>query len=250
MTNSTQPHPANITDPFVRKLETFGSLPAADRELIRSVSAQAERFEASTDIIREGEKPGEVNLVTGGFAYRYKLLAGGSRQIVAYLMPGDICDLHVSMLDAMDHSIAALTDTQIVKLPRDRIEALLDRPAISRALLMVIMTYEANGREWLANIGQRSAEKRVAHFLCEWHLRLRSIGLASDDGCEFPITQQQLADTTGLSYVHVNRVLHSLRRRGLIVLKSRRLLLPDLGRLWDISGFRSNYLHMCGGWRS
>ena len=132
----------------------------------------------------------------------------------------------------MDHSIAALTDTQIVKLPRDRIEGLLDRPAISRALLMVIMTYEANGREWLANIGQRPAEKRVAHFLCEWHFRLRSVGLASDNECEFP--------------VHVNRVLQSLRRRKLIEMKSRWLLLPDLDRLWDISGFRSNYLHMQG----
>ncbi len=239
-----------MSDPFLRKLETFGVLPEADRELIRSFSMHAEQFEAAIDIIREGEKPSEVNLVVGGFAYRYKLLSSGSRQIVAYLMPGDICDLHVSFLDAMDHSIAALTDTQIVKLPRDRIELLLARPAISRALLMIVMTYEANGREWLVNIGRRPAEQRVAHFLCEWHLRLRSIGLAGDDGCEFPLTQQQLAETTGLSPVHVNRVLQNLRQRGLIVLRSRQLLLPDLDKLWDMSGFRSNYLHMQSEWRS
>ena len=244
--NTGQHRGATTSDPFLRKLETFGPLPEADKEMIRSLSMQVERFDAATDIIREGEKPSDVNLVTGGFAYRYKLLAGGNRQIVAYLMPGDICDLHVSFLKAMDHSIAALTDTQIVKLPRDRIEELLDRPAISRALLTVIMTYEANGREWLANIGQRPAEKRVAHFLCEWHFRLRSIGLASDNECEFPLTQQQLGETTGLSSVHVNRVLQSLRRRKLIEMKSRWLLLPDLDRLWDISGFRSNYLHMQG----
>ncbi len=237
-------------DPFLRKLETFGPLPEPDRELIRSISTHSEHIKAAADIICEGEKPGEVNLVTEGFAYRYKLLAGGSRQIVAYLMPGDICDLHVSFLKAMDHSIAALTDTQVVKLPRDQIEALLDRPAISRALLMVIMTYEANGREWLANIGQRPAEKRIAHFLCEWHLRLRSIGLATDDTCEFPLTQHHLAETSGLSVVHVNRVLQSLRRRGLIVLKSRQLSFPKLDRLWDICGFRSNYLHMYGRWGS
>ena len=205
---------------------------------------QSERYSAATDIIREGDKPGEVNLVIAGIAYRYKLLTGGNRQIVAYLMPGDICDLHVSFLKAMDHSIAALTNTQIVKLPRDRIEELLDRPSISRALLIMIMTYEANGREWLANIGQRPAEKRVAHFLCEWHFRLRSIGLASDDECEFPLTQPQLGETTGLSSVHVNRVLQSLRSRRLVVLKSRTLVLLDVDRLWDFSGFWTNYLHM------
>ncbi len=142
-----------------------------------------------------------------GFAYRYKLLPDGKRSIFAYLVPGDFCDLNIFILKAMDHSIATLSACTMVDIPRPRILELLERPAIARALWWATLVDEATLREWLVNMGRRDAETSIAHLFCEMHLRLKSIGLA--DGGEFrlPITQNELADTVGLSAVHVNRSL-------------------------------------------
>ena len=93
-------------------------------------------------------------------------------------------------------------------------------------------------------IGCRSALERVAHLFCELLLRLRAVGLATDDSYELPVTQLDLGDTTGLSNVHVNRTLQELRRQGLIELKGRRLRILNLPRLKAIAEFKSNYLHL------
>lgn len=229
---------------LVRKLESFGPLSEDDKALIRSLTTSTSVVEPRTDIIQEGERPSDVNLILTGFAYRYKVLASGEQQIVAYLLPGDFCDLHVFLLGEMDHSIAALTKVQLVKLPRRSVLDLLDRPAVSRAMLMASLVDEATLREWLINIGQRSAEQRLAHFLCEWHRRLEVIGLSTDEGCELPITQAELGDTMGLSTVHVNRSLQALRDQELLAFKRKRLLIPDVPRLRAYCGFRQNYLHL------
>ena len=113
-------------------------------------------------------------------------------------------------------------------------------------MLMATLVDEATLREWLANLGGRSAEQRVAHFFCEWHRRLRAVGLAGDGGCELPLTQQELGDTMGLSAVHVNRSLQALREKGLLTLRGRRLLIPDMKRLCAACDFRPNYLHLEG----
>ena len=179
-----------------------------------------------------------------GFACRYKLRANGSRQIMAYLVPGDFCDLHVFILREMDHTIATLSPCRVVDIPRERILELTERSALARALWWATLVDEATLREWLVNIGARSAEERIAHLLCELLLRLRVVGLADGAEYELPITQAELADTMGLSSVHVNRVLQRLRGDGLITLKGKQLVIPDPDRLIAFSGFTPNYLHL------
>lgn len=232
-----------MTSVLVKKLEFFGTLSDEDKSLIDSSVTHSEHYASETDIIQEGDVPEYVNLITTGIACRYKLLENGRRQIVAYLLPGDFCDLHVFILDAMDHSIATMCEARVVKIPRERILALLERPAISRALLMATLVDEATLREWLANLGQRPAEQRLAHLFCELYHRLEIVGLVHGGSIELPLTQTQLGDTTGLSTVHVNRSLQSLRAQGLILLKSRTLKILDHARLRTLAGFRANYLH-------
>lgn len=103
---------------------------------------------------------------------------------------------------------------------------------------------EATLREWLVNIGGRPAEERIGHLLCELLLRLRAVGLANGDHYELPLTQNDLAETMGLSNVHTNRVLQELRRQGLIELKSKQLVILDFERLKEFSSFNPNYLHL------
>jgi CRP-like cAMP-binding protein len=117
-------------------------------------------------------------------------------------------------------------------------------PAVARALRMGTLVDEATLREWLLNVGCRSAVERIAHLFCEVLLRLQAVGLASEDSYALPLTQAELGDTTGLSNVHVNRTLQELRRQGLIELKSGRLKILNLPRLRAIAEFKANYLHL------
>ena len=229
---------------LTRKLEAFGPLPDADRLLLDEVIRPAQAVGLRMDLIREGETPHHVNLILEGFACRYKILPTGRRQIMAYLVPGDFCDLHVFILKAMDHTIATLSPCTMVKISRSRILELLERPAIARAFWWAALVDEATLREWLVNIGARKAEERVAHLLCELLLRLETVGLTTGTQYALPLTQAELADTVGLTGVHVNRILQRLRRDGLITLKSKRLVILDEERLKAFGGFNPNYLHL------
>jgi CRP-like cAMP-binding protein len=233
-----------MTNLLTRKLEAFGPLPDADKRLLDDVIQPAQRVGARMDLIREGDAPSDVNLILEGFACRYKMIPDGTRQIMAYLVPGDFCDLHVFILEAMDHTIATLSSCTVVKIPRAQILELMERPAIARAFWWAALVDEATLREWLVNIGARPAEHRVAHLLCELLLRLEAVGLTNGDTYELPITQAELADTVGLTSVHVNRVLQRLRGDGLITLKGKHLVIRDVARLKAFSGFNPNYLHL------
>lgn len=172
------------------------------------------------------------------------MLEDGTRHILAYLVPGDFCNVHVFILKEMDHGIAAVSRCKVMDIPRGQVLEMTERPALSRALWWSSLVDEAMLREWLVNIGARPAEQRVAHLFSELLLRLRAVGLVEDNRYELPVTQQDLAETLGLSSVHVNRVLQRLRADGLIALKGGSLLIPDVGRLRALSGYNPNYLHL------
>ncbi len=197
------------------------------------------------DLAREGDVPDHVHLILDGYACRYKVLPDGQRQIMAYFVPGDFCDLNVFILDQMDHSIGTISACQVVDIPRSAIEEVTaDRPRTTRAFLWCALVDEAILREWLVNMGGREANQRIAHLLCELLLRLDAVGRVTDNSYAFPFTQTDIADTMGLSNVHVNRVLQELRGQGMIELKQRVLKILDVSRLKAYCKFTPNYLHL------
>ena len=232
---------------LTRKLELFGTLPEDDKRLLDDIVKRSRKLASHQDIIREADIPQDVHLVLEGFACRYKVLPNGSRQIFAYMVPGDFCDLNVFILGQMDHCIGTLSACRVVDIPRNRILDMTRRPHIARALMWATLVDEATLREWLVNIGQRDAEHRIAHLFCEVHLRLKCVGLADGGHFELPITQTEIGDTMGISAIHVNRSLQSLRAKDLIILRNGRLVIPDVERLRRMSGFNPNYLHLEGG---
>ena len=234
---------------LTRKLELFRPLPAEDRRLLDQVVQRNRVVGPRQDIIQEGDIPDDVHLVLSGFACRYKTLLNGNRQIVAYLLPGDFCDFAGFILNAKDHTIATLSACKIVGIPRTAILEMTRRPDIGQALWWASLVDESILREWLLSLGQRDAERRIAPLFCELHLRLQSVGLVDDDGFDLPITQGEIAQSVGLSTVHVNRCVQSLRAHGLIRLKGGRLALMDVARLRAMSEFNPNYLHLDGGKR-
>ena len=229
---------------LTRKLERFVQLDTEDRQYLDEVVKHPRTVSAHTDIIKEGDEPSDVRLVLQGFACRNKVTPDGDRQIMAYLVPGDFCDVHVAILKQMDHSITTLSDCQIVEIPIKTIEGMTTRPNLARALWWATLVDEATLREWLVNLGVRDARQKVAHLFCELLIRLQVVGLATGDEYKLPITQQDLADTVGLSNVHVNRVLQSMRADGLIEYESKVLTIRKLQALVEISHFNPNYLHV------
>ncbi|MGN6278925.1 MAG: Crp/Fnr family transcriptional regulator [Sphingomonas sp.] len=232
-------------DLLALKLQRFAPLSQADLDAIAQICRQTVRTaRARRDLIREGDTPHHVKLVVDGWAFRYKMLPDGRRQIVSFLLPGDLCDLNVFLLDEMDHSICALTPVTYAEMPRNLVEHMCThRPAISRALWMESLVVAAIQREWTVSLGQRTARERIAHLFSELFERLDSVHLTEDDRCEMPLTQIDLAEATGMTAVHVNRTLQELRRENLIALNNRILTIPDLPALHRIAMFNPSYLH-------
>ncbi|WP_336492621.1 Crp/Fnr family transcriptional regulator, partial [Methylobacterium nigriterrae] len=232
-------------NPFICKLEGFVPLSEADKAVLERISASPRSVEPHTDLIREGDAPEAVFLVLDGIACRHKTRANGKRQIMAYLVPGDTCDLDVALLDSMNHTITTLSACAVARIGPQTISDLIEsHPQIARALRLTTLVDEATLREWLMNVGGRSALERIAHLFCELLLRLQAVGLATGDNYELPLTQVDLGDTTGLSSVVVNRTIQELRRQGLIELKGKCLTILDLRRLKAIAEFKPNYLHL------
>ena len=236
-----------MTNLLTRKLELFGPLGDDDRAYLDSLILHPADVAAGKDIISEGERSDHVRLVLEGMACRYKVLGDGSRQIMAFLLPGDLCDPYVFILKAMDHSIGALSPCRIVSIPRSQVLGMFNRPAVAQALWWSTLVDEATLREWLVNLGQRDAKERLAHLFCELHARLESIGLTTNGRFSFPVTQSDMAAAMGISDVHINRALQTLRGQGLVSVGQKEVAILDIDRLRAISQFDPNYLHLKGG---
>lgn len=229
----------------VSKLQAFTRLSPDDLAALARVSRNVRVIEPRRDLISEGDKPRFVHLVLDGWACRYKQLPDGKRQIVSLFIAGDFCDVNVFILRYMDHSVGAITRLKVAVItPEEMRELTQQRPRITEALWWHELVSMAIQREWTLNLGQRSAYERLAHLLIELYLRLQTVGKAHDGRCDFPLTQNDLADATGLTAVHVNRTLQELRRDGLIELERKQLHILDMPRMMDAAMFNANYLHL------
>ncbi len=233
-----------MSTPFIRKLEYGAELSDQDRRHLEEAASDVREIGPRQDLISEGDRPEYVHLLVEGWACRYKLLPDGGRQIMAYLLAGDFCDLRIAILGEMDHSIATISASRVAYIPEKVIAQLTSKhEAINRALWWATLVDEGTLREWLVNMGRRLADKQLAHIFCELLVRLQAVGLADETGFDFPITQDELADTLGMSQVHVNRMLQQLRGDDMILLENRRVTIPDVDRLKDFAGFDPSYLH-------
>lgn len=235
------PEPRN---PLVARLESVATLAPDDVAALERVCVNARELGPRRAIIREGDRPDHVHLIVEGWAARYKLLPDGARQITAFLIPGDFCDMHVTILGEMDHSIATLGRAKVAYVHRSEMAMLARRPQIACALWWATLVDEAVLRAWIVNIGRRDALEAVGHLLCELYVRMKNVGLTVEHRFELPLTQEEIADALGLTPVHVNRVLQRMRSEDLITLKRGALEILDYVRLEKASGFNDNYLHI------
>lgn len=230
---------------LLKKLAIFADLGGDEVALLEEATRDVRTTAVKRDIISEGDRPEHLHLIVHGWAARYKTLPSGSRQITAFLLPGDFCDLHGKVLRQMDHSIIALTPCRVAWVASDRFDQLtIEHSDLTRALWWGTLLDEAILRNWIVNNSRRSAHQRIAHLLCELHARVEIIGLVENDRLDFPLNQNDIADATGLTAVHVNRTLQRLRGEGLIELSQRVLTIKDIAELQRVAGFDGSYLHI------
>lgn len=230
---------------WVRKMDSWAFLNNEERDAMLALPYTLKTIEAHHYIVREGDKPTQSCVMISGLSYRHKVTANGARQILSIHMSGDIVDLQNSLLGIADHNVQILTASEVAFIPREAIvELAFERPAIGKALWYDTLVDGSIFREWIANVGRRDARTRLAHLLCEYALRLEAAGLGSHREWELPMTQEQLADCTGLTPVHVNRMLKSLANEGLIRRTRRSVTINDWKSLAAAADFDSSYLHL------
>jgi len=239
---------SSTLQPLVDKLAYRAALSPDDRAAILALPFTVRTMERAQFLVRERELATHSCVMLSGYCVRSKTTATGYRQIVAIHMKGEAVDLQNALLTIADHSVQMLTSGKVAMIPREAvIQLTLDRPTIAHAMWIDTLVDGSIFREWITNVGRRDARTRVAHLLCEFAVRLRVAGLGEDTHYELPMTQEQLADATGLTPVHINRTLMALEKEGVIDRANPRSIgIGDWRKLAQVGEFDANYLHLQG----
>ena len=215
-----------------------------DKRAISALPVTERAYARDSYLVREGEPTSSCHLLAAGFAYRQKLVAHGARQIISIHIPGEFVDLQNAVLDIADHNVQALSTARALVFPRNALlKVMADHPHVRRAIWLDTLIDASIFREWVVNVGRRDARARISHLFCELILRLRRSGHPEQQVWDFPMTQEQIADATGLTPVHTNRTLQGLRRDGLISLGGGKLSVLDWDALAEAGDFNERYLH-------
>ncbi len=188
---------------------------------------------ARRTILREGERLQEVYTIFEGWAFSYKLLVDGRRQILSFLLPGEFIALPLLRMDSVTFSVQALTDVLLCSFPMKNMRELFAQEnGLSAEAQARCLAYTAGLEDRLTDLGRRNAEERLARLLLDLHGRLQQLDALNDDGsCPFPLRQEHVADALGLTPVHVSRVMALLKAEKLISTQSGSLTLLDVPRL-------------------
>jgi CRP-like cAMP-binding protein len=221
-----------------------------ERSAFINLLSEPRRHRANRALVGTTNPVPDLYVIHSGVACRYLDLRDGRRQILSYLLPGDFYDVRRCFSPGDDSLVETLSTVEASSISARDVVRLAERfPQLMRELWRRVATEDATAQQWLVNVGRRSALERMAHLLCEIYVRWEATGLSTHDGCFFPISQVELADSLAISAVHVNRVLMELRKAGLVGLRERRLTIPDVPALRAIAGFNVEYLQIAGGRR-
>jgi CRP-like cAMP-binding protein len=225
------------------KTHRVPALAEDERAALENAAGRTATYTAKQIIVRQQTPLTQCTLLLEGFIERYKDTPEGRRQILAIHIPGDFVDLHSYPLKRLEHSVAALTDVRVVFFPHAEVRALTEKSATLTELLWRSTLIDAAiNREWIVSVGARGAAVRLAHLFCEMYVRLDRIGMADSKTFALPLTQVDLADATGLTAVHANRMLRQLRERGLVAFRQGMVEINDWDGLRSFADFDPAYL--------
>jgi CRP-like cAMP-binding protein len=234
-----------VIDSLLLNLEQHDLLTDEERDILRRIVGRERRFLAGEDLVVEGSRPGYSSLLVDGFAARYKLTAEGSRQITAIHVAGDFVDLHAFLLKTMDHGVIALSPCHVSLCDHADLKQVTEQhPHLTRMLWLDTLIHGSIHRAWIVAMGRRSKVSHLAHILCELYVRLDVVRRTNGWSFYLPLSQGEMADVLGLSLVHMNRVIQTLRRERLISWSNQTITILDWERLKDVAEFDPTYLSL------
>jgi CRP-like cAMP-binding protein len=227
---------------IARSLSRIG-LNLADQRALLAGASQPRHAQKDETLIEQSEEISSLLFLCNGMARAVRTLVDGRQQIVAVFVAGDTLNAGDLPFPQARNSISALTPAICLSIPMKHLNHVMaGHPAIARALWLETAAQAAIQQEWMVWLGRHMAHTRLAHFLCEVSYRLQLNGPEARDAFEFPLTQRELADTLGLSPVHVNRMLQLLRSRGLIEFSRQKLMIRNRAGLYEVAEFEPRYL--------
>lgn len=222
----------------LRKNEHFREFAKSELAFVSSFKTGELTAEPRATILVEGSHSAHLFTVLNGWGYRYKTLPDGRRQILNYVMPGDLVGLQGSLMGEMQHSVEALTALTLCVFERNRIgELYRSNPGLAYDITWIASREEQILDENLLSVGRRSALERAAYLLAYLHRRATAVGLLDGNRRVIPITQHHVADTLGLSVVHTNKTLRKLSKAGLIEWRDRGCVVLDRESLMRRAGW-------------
>jgi len=222
----------------LRKNSTFRAFEDNEVSFVEKFKSGELNAEAGTSILEEGSNSAHIYTVLKGWGYRYKTLDDGRIQILNFILPGDLVGLQGAVMDEMGHSVGALTDMLLCVFERSKLWELYSKfPALAFDITWLASREEQLLDEQLVSLGRRTAMERIAFVLLLLNDRAVETGQCPEDKVVFPFTQQNLADSLGLSLVHTNKTLRKLTDRGLIGWKNQRFVMHDRDELTALAKY-------------
>lgn len=232
---------------LIRKLSVFITLSDEERAVLWTLAGRREAFSDNTDFITTGQAYSDIYLLEEGWGIRHKLTTDGNRIITNFLLPGDFVCITAPLFGVSDHSVTAITDVTAAKITIEEfLQAAQTSPRFALAVSWCSAKEEAVIEEHLVGSAGRSAYARLSHLLIELWRRLEILRLTQDGFFPLPVTQEELADSLGLSPWYLNRVIRSMQRDGLISVSAqadRHIRILDRQGLIEAAGFEDEYLH-------
>lgn len=229
---------------LLQRLAWATPLSDEEKRYLVGLSSDVRSFQPRDEIVSADEPVKFSTVLLEGLACREKVLASGQRQITAFHLSGDFCDLHTYMLKTIPDSVKAITACKVAIVSRGRLDAITSAsPRIARLLWKSTLIDAAIYRRWLVCIGRQSALSRLCHLFCEFYFRLKVIGLTDELSCPFPVTQIDLSDAMGLSLVHTNKTCARIKKMNLASIVNRTLTIHDWTRLHEAAEFDPRYLY-------
>lgn len=233
------------THPLLAKFERSVALSDEERAAVAAVPFTVTKVMPGEAVSWAGDQPERSVLVLQGVLSTSKAVADGVLQITAFHIPGDMPDLCGLQLEVLDSDVGAITSSELALIAHGDLRRLCEaHPRLAALLWRTTLVDSAIYREWVVNVGQRSATARVAHLLCELMTRMRAAGLANGDRCRLDLGPASLSDATGLPLMQVTDVLQDLKARGLASLEQGTLTVHDWEALAQVGGFQPTYLHL------
>ncbi|OXT00901.1 hypothetical protein B7H23_09955 [Notoacmeibacter marinus] len=231
--------------PYLLNGRDHGQLTEDETEILSGRILEERMVPARQTLVRNGDTLDFSMLCVEGIISRFLDDASGRRQLLSIHFAGDFLDLHAYPLKSLDHDVGTLTDVRVALMRHTDLEALQhEHPSIMRKLWFATLLDAALHRKWVWRLGRLRAVSRVAHFFCECHARLTGVGLSKGNSFDLGLTQADLADVSGLTVVHTNRVLRELRERGLATFRDSTVDIDDLSALWKLGQFDPAYLYL------